>query len=432
MFTLRGALSQLCTHRAARTGFCVLTNAGNYRFLVRVNDVAEQSQRSISGRKYSNSFKTNFKPNVKSTADLAKSSKTTNAKFNLSPEDEKILSDVFRDRFSRDRFILSEEWAEIKSSVIGLPFAPGRLVSNINVNNAILKYCGQMDRIIIIKSFSEYLEKLGNQSLYIFPLLQAIVNTGDIKGEDGFVSEVSNKILEVGFDNSISEHYWAALRALIKTQYWRKGLELARTTGWEGYNDNRHDSHQPSVQTFTDLAVKALEQGEEELMWDIMKESLFHGNDMPLRYPEAGGHKIRETLYNKWIEHCASLENPKLGLEKLFNYFQQFDVHPTPSTCRKLQEVYSGLPDSRLSNTQLDHYKGSCFCCDTVLDPSSVTADELKHLNQSILHHLLKRKVRVASTSKLVFILSFFGPCQLFKINYKGPELFARGEREYL
>jgi len=35
MFTLRGALSQLCTHRAARTGFCVLTNAGNYRFLVR-------------------------------------------------------------------------------------------------------------------------------------------------------------------------------------------------------------------------------------------------------------------------------------------------------------------------------------------------------------------------------------------------------------
>ena len=75
---------------------------------------------------------------------------------------------------------------------------------------------------------------------------------------------------------------------------------------------------------------------------------------------------------------------------------------------------------------------GSCFCCDTVLDPSSVTADELKHLNQSILHHLLKRKVRVASTSKLVFILSFFGPCQLFKINYKGPELFARGVREYL
>ena len=35
MFTLRGALSQLCTHRAARTGFCVRTNAGNYRFLVR-------------------------------------------------------------------------------------------------------------------------------------------------------------------------------------------------------------------------------------------------------------------------------------------------------------------------------------------------------------------------------------------------------------
>ena len=32
-------------------------------------------------------------------------------------------------------------------------------------------------------------------------------------------------------------------------------------------------------------------QGEEELMWDIMKECLFHGNDMPLRYPEAGGHK---------------------------------------------------------------------------------------------------------------------------------------------
>ena len=30
-----------------------------------------------------------------------------------------------RDRFSRDRFIQSEEWAEIKSSVIGLPFAPG-------------------------------------------------------------------------------------------------------------------------------------------------------------------------------------------------------------------------------------------------------------------------------------------------------------------
>ena len=61
-----------------------------------MNDVTEQKQRSISGRKYSNSFKTNFKPNVKSAADLAKSSKTTNAKFNLSPEDEKILSDVFR------------------------------------------------------------------------------------------------------------------------------------------------------------------------------------------------------------------------------------------------------------------------------------------------------------------------------------------------
>ena len=75
---------------------------------------------------------------------------------------------------------------------------------------------------------------------------------------------------------------------------------------------------------------------------------------------------------------------------------------------------------------------GSCFCCDTVLDTSSVTADELKHLNQSILHHLLKRKVCEASTSKLVFILSFFGPCELFKINYKGPELFARGVREYL
>ena len=35
MFTLRGALSQLYTHRAARTGFCVRSNAGNYRLLVR-------------------------------------------------------------------------------------------------------------------------------------------------------------------------------------------------------------------------------------------------------------------------------------------------------------------------------------------------------------------------------------------------------------
>ena len=30
-----------------------------------------------------------------------------------------------RDRFSRDRCIQSEEWTEIKNSVIGLPFAPG-------------------------------------------------------------------------------------------------------------------------------------------------------------------------------------------------------------------------------------------------------------------------------------------------------------------
>ena len=61
-----------------------------------MNDVAEQRQRTVSGRKYSNSFKTNYKPSVKSANDLAKSSQKTNAKLELSAEDEKILNDVFR------------------------------------------------------------------------------------------------------------------------------------------------------------------------------------------------------------------------------------------------------------------------------------------------------------------------------------------------
>ena len=51
-----------------------------------------------------------------------------------------------RDRFSRDRCIQSEEWTEIKNSVIGLPFAPGyvpevlkKKIENLTLNILTLK-----------------------------------------------------------------------------------------------------------------------------------------------------------------------------------------------------------------------------------------------------------------------------------------------------
>ena len=45
-------------------------------------------------------------------------------------------------------------------------------------------------------------------------------------------------------------------------------------------------------------------------MWDIMKEPLFHGNDMPLRYPEAGGHKQFFFSYTAGVDIFLKIMYP--------------------------------------------------------------------------------------------------------------------------
>jgi len=312
---------------------------------------------------------------------------------NMKMEDDKSeLSDYLEEKFENNPELTVEQWDNLKSDLFGFPLGNGKSVNRVNVDSVILKEIVRIENVGLGKSFYESQNHKTSVILTDY-VLKLFIKTDYIQVEqfEDFVIDFASKVLKDDEASGPTQNiHWQALESLARTRVWREMVEKYVTE--EKFPDSRS-----SVAAVTAFVLRALQEKDYDLVWQLVQGKLFNMEFDVLRG------NIREELascYEKfncnWINHCEVVREEKgeevaeLAMEKLFIYLRTVGRYAGKETKAALLEYYkqSKSRTARLSSVN----KGACKTCKTEMEMRVISQQEMDMVKEALLTFVIKKK----------------------------------------
>ncbi|XP_004525120.1 mitochondrial ribonuclease P protein 3 [Ceratitis capitata] len=285
------------------------------------------------------------------------------------------LQTLKTDLFQQRSELSPSEWKELRTSLI----SKYKHVSESNVDAMILGLCGCVEQLPLAKNYVHYLRGCGLEpNLASIGRLLRIYNAfyHASGGNDSALStEEQQDILNVY--GKIRERYEILdattcknlIYGLVCTKEWRTGLDLLRMAQL---------TSKPSIGALTELTVKAFIEGELEIGWNLLEETVIKG---------------KEPKCESYLAYLKFIANEPVtlqcSLEKLYSFLER---HELVITAKVAQYIIQLLQKNSFNakSTQIDS-RGICQHCGLHLRDISVSDAEYAKLSNSFINKVLIR-----------------------------------------
>lgn len=285
------------------------------------------------------------------------------------------LLDMKKELFEQRTELSDSEWQELQNNLI----SKYKHITNSNVDAIILGLCGSIEQLPLAKNYVHYLHKCGFEpNLATIGRLLRIYNTSYHKkgGNDASLTpEEQQHIFDIYAKLRERYEILAAttcenlIYGLVCTKEWRTGIELLTMT---------KISSTPSIGAYTELTVKAFTQGELNIGWNLLDETVEQGKE-----PKC------ET-YIAYLQYIA--REPltlQCNLEILFTFWEKYELIITANVV----EVIADILNNNLHNVQSSQTdtQGKCVQCKLHMRTITISDAEFAKLSNSFLNKVLIR-----------------------------------------
>ena len=317
------------------------------------------------------------------------------------------LSAYLGKKLGATRNLAPEQWETLKNNIIGFPLGTGNsFVNKGTVDFVLLKEICKQENVSLAKSFCDIQKDempLAWKECILNLFFQA--NIKEVEAVDDFVINFVMNILK---ESDLKEKmYWQALKILSRTKVWRETAKQYLTNMKDENidknllvgdgEDKRRLEISHSVSTVVPFILRALEEQDFSLMWQLLYGELFNQKYNVLKdvIPE-NIESCYEKVNCEWIKHCKVVMNEKgeaageLEMEKLFIYLRGVGRYVGKDTQAALLDYYKY---SRTRTAKLVKVRqGSCVYCNTEMERRKISPEDMTILKKALLEFVIKKK----------------------------------------